>query len=138
MSLVHAVMAAGLVHLAVVAMNFFLPRILDCRADLERLSPMGRQIFIVHWAYIVLVLLGIALLCLVFPRELVEGGPLARALCGFLAFFWLLRVAIQLLYYDRDFLRRHRAASAAFTVAIAYLGGLFSLLALGLAGGAAP
>jgi hypothetical protein len=93
--------AAGVVQLLIVAANFWIPSILDYRGNLKRISPMFRQIFVVHSLYIVLTVLGFAGLCLFFAPQLASGQTLARAISAFLAVFWLLRVFLQFGYYDR-------------------------------------
>ena len=55
-SLIPWLWAAGAVQLVIIAANFVLPKKLRCRENLARVSPMIREVFIVHWVYIVLVL----------------------------------------------------------------------------------
>ena len=123
---------AGGMHLCIAAANFWVPRILNYRENLAKVSSMVRQVFVVHSLYMVLVLLGISALCLRFARELTRGEPLGRALCAFLAFFWLLRVVLQFAYYDREVRARHRLGDVVYTLATLYLGGVFAIVALGV------
>lgn len=122
---------AGVVQLLLVAANFWIPSILDYRGNLERVTPFVRQVFIVHSVYIVLTVLGFAGLCLFFAPQLASGTPLSRAIAAFLAVFWLLRVLLQFGYYDRGIRARYRVGDIAYTSAVASLGGVFALLALG-------
>ena len=101
MSLPFAIQIAGMLQLLVSGANFILPRLLHYRENLAKMTPIMRQIFLVHAAYIVLVLLGNAALCLFFAHELCGTDPLGKYLSGFLALFWSSRVVVQLAYYDR-------------------------------------
>src|SRR4051794_30943524 len=92
---------AGVALLAIAAANFFAPRVLRYRENLALVSPIVRQIFLVHCAYIVLVLCGQAALCFAFPEELAGRSALGRSLAGFCALFWLTRFVLQAWYYDR-------------------------------------
>ena len=130
--LVPLIWAAGAVHLAIAAANFWVPGILHYRENLAKVSPMVRQVFVVHSVYMVVVLLGISVLCFFFAPELAGGAPLGRALSTFLAFFWLLRVVLQFAYYDREVRARYRLGDVAYTVAVASLAVVFSIAALGV------
>ena len=121
---------AGALALGMAALNFVLPSKLGYRENLARLSPLVRQVFVVHSLYIVLVLVGMGAVCLLLPRELLSGEALPRALLGFSALVWGLRLALQLLYYDREFQRRNLLASVALGVILVYLSGVFTVAAL--------
>src|ERR1700737_193993 len=80
---------AGVVQLAIGLANLPLAIRLQYRKNLAGASPMVREVFYVHAAYIVMVVLGFAALSLLFPAELAGGRPLGRFLSAFLAVFWL-------------------------------------------------
>jgi hypothetical protein len=120
---------AGLLQLAIAAANLLLPRILRYRENLARVSPMVREIFLVHSGYIVLVLTAFGTMSLVFAPDLAGGSRLGRFLSAFLAVFWLLRIPVQLAY-DPAVRRKYRAFDVAFLVALLYLGGTYLLAAL--------
>jgi len=98
-------------------------------ANLPLAIRLVRQVFYVHAAYIVLVVLGFAALALLFPADLSSGRPLGRFLSSFLAIFWLLRVPIQLFYYPAEIRRQNRLADVVFIVAFAFLAVVFGLAA---------
>ena len=123
---------AGGIHLSIAVSNFWVPGIFRYRENLAKLSSMVRQIFIVHSIYIVLVLLGFSALCLFFAPELASGAPLCRFLTGFLAVFWLLRVVLQLVYYDPEIRAKYRPGDVAYTLAVSYLGVVFVVVAMGV------
>lgn len=122
--------AAGIVQIGDAAVNLLLPRPLRSRENMAKVSPMIRQVFLVHWFYVLLVLVIFGAMCLLYAPELAAGGPLARFLCGAMALFWALRVPIQLLVFDRDFRRRYRAADVAFTLGAVFLAVVFAGAAL--------
>jgi hypothetical protein len=123
---------AGGVHLAIAVSNFGVPGILHYRENLAKLSPIVRQVFVVHSIYTVLVLLAFSALCIFFAPELASGAPLDRFLSGFLALFWLLRVGLQFGYYDRGVRSKYRVGDVAYTLAISCLGVVFAVVALGV------
>jgi hypothetical protein len=112
---------AGLIQLAMVAANFYLPRKLKYRENLRAVTPMFRQIFIVHAAYIVGVVLLFAVLTLAFMAELASGRGLGRFLAISMCVFWLCRVPLQLFYYDAALRRANRLGDAAMTAALLFL-----------------
>jgi hypothetical protein len=123
---------AGAVQLVILLANIPLPKKLRCRENLARVSPMIRAVFIVHWAYIVLVLGIFTALCFGFASDLVGGSRLGRFLSTCMAIFWLARVPIQLFFYDPETRRRHRVADLSFLACFSYLGVVFAAPALGV------
>jgi hypothetical protein len=128
--LIVAIWVAGGAQLVIAAANLEVARKLDYRANLAKLTPMVGQIFLVHAAYIVLVILWFGALCLLFAARLASGDPLARFLTGGLATFWGLRAIIQLTVYDREVRKDHRLQDVAFLAACAVLTGIFLTAAL--------
>jgi hypothetical protein len=124
--------AAGAVQLIIIAGNFVLPRKLRCRENLARVSPMIREVFIVHWAYIVLVLGIFASLSFWFAPELAGASRLGRFLSAVMAIFWLLRVPIQMFFYDPELRRQNRLGDVVFLAAFSYLGIVFAVAASGV------
>ena len=129
--LVPLLWAAGAVQLVIVGTNAVLPKKLHYQENLSKMSPLLRQIFVVHSIYIVLVVAGFSGLCFFFTARLLDGDPLGRSLSAFLAVFWVLRIALQIFYYDREYRRRHRLGDIAYTSACCFLGGVFSVAARG-------
>jgi len=124
--------AAGAVQLAILGANFVLPRTLDCRANLMRVSPMIRQVFIVHWAYIGGVLAIFSALCFRFAPELAGGSRLGHFLSATMALFWLPRIPIQLFVYDSELRRQHRLGDVAMLFAIGFMVVVFAAAAFGV------
>jgi hypothetical protein len=116
--------AAGIVHVGIIAANFPLPRRLRVRERLAGVPRFIRQIFYVHWVYILIVLGLFAALCFGFAPELEGASGLGRFLSGFIAGFWLLRIVLQISYYDREMRRENRALDTL------YLGSLIGLVVI--------
>jgi hypothetical protein len=112
---------AGFVQLAIASANLFLPAKLKYSENLSRVSPIIRQIFVVHSVYIVGVVLLFAAVTFGFAGELASGHGLGRFLAASIAVFWLLRAPVQLLYYDATLRRENRWGDIAFTTAALFL-----------------
>lgn len=112
---------AGFVQLAIASANLFLPAKLKYRENLSRVSPIIRQIFVVHSIYIVGVVLLFAAATFAFAGELASGRGLGRFLAVAISVFWLLRAPVQLLYYDATLRRENRWSDIAFTAAAFFL-----------------
>jgi hypothetical protein len=123
---------AGAVQLMIIVANFVLPKKLRCRENLGRVSPMIREVFIVHWVYIVFVLGILTSLSFWFAPELAGASCLGRYLSASIAAFWLLRVPIQLFFYDPELRRQNRIGDVIFLLAFSFLGVVFSIAALGV------
>src|SRR5215469_4525554 len=106
--LILLIWAAGAVQLAILGANFVLPKKLECATNLPRVSPMIRQVFVVHWVYIAGVLAIFSALCFGFAPELAGASRLGHFLSATIALFWLPRIPIQLFVYDGELRRRHR------------------------------
>jgi hypothetical protein len=124
-----ALWIAGLVELAIAFANFTLPRKLKYQENLSHVTPMVRQIFAVHSAYIVGVVLLFAVITFGFTADLVGGQGLGRFLAAAMALFWFCRVPIQLFYYDPVLRRDNRMGDIAITVALLFLAGTYATAA---------
>ena len=115
---------AGVVHMGIIAANIPLPGRLRVREHLAGVPRFVRQIFYVHWVYIVIVLGLFAGLCFGFAPELAGASGMGRFLSGFMAGFWLLRIGLQILYYDGEVRRENRGLD------MLYLGSLVVLVVI--------
>jgi hypothetical protein len=123
--------AAGALQLVIAGANLFLPRILRYRENLARVSPMVREIFLVHSGYIVLMLVAFGIISIAFAPDLAGGSGLGRFLSAFLALFWGLRIPVQVAY-DPAIRRKYRLFDAAFLAALICLASTYLLAALEL------
>jgi len=128
--MVRAIWGAGLVHVGIILANIPLPGRLRVRERLAGIPRFVRQIFYVHWIYIVIVLGLFASLCFGFARELAGGSGLGRFLSAFMAGFWLLRIVLQVFYYDREVRRENRGMDSLYLVALGVLVVVFGIVAV--------
>jgi len=122
---------AGAVHVGIIAANVPLPGRLRVRERLAGVPRFVRQIFYVHWIYIVIVLGLFAALCFGFAPDLAGATALGRFLSGFIASFWLLRILLQIFYYDREVRRENRGLDMLYVGALIVLVVVFGVAALG-------
>ena len=127
--MVRAIWGAGVVHLGIIGANVPLPRRLRVRERLAGITRFVRQIFYVHWIYIVIVLGLFAALCFGFAPELAGASLLGRFLSGFMAGFWLLRIGLQICYYDREVRRENRGMDMLYLASLAVLVVIFGIAA---------
>ena len=128
----HLIWGVGVAHLGIVAANVPLPGRLRVRERLAGVPPFVRQIFYVHWVYILIVVGLFAALCFGFAPELGGASRLGRFLSGFMAGFWLLRIVLQVFYYDREVRRENRALDTLYLGTLAALAVIFGAASLGL------
>lgn len=121
---------AGAIHAGIVVVNFPLFRRLQIRENAKSMPLFLRQIFLVHWLYIVLVVSMFSALCLFFARDLAGASALGRFLSAFMAGFWLLRIFLQVLYYDREVRRANRPLDALYVVSLCVLVAIFGFVAI--------
>jgi UDP-N-acetylmuramyl pentapeptide phosphotransferase/UDP-N-acetylglucosamine-1-phosphate transferase len=125
-----AIRAAGAIYVGIMVANAPLPRRLRVRERLAGVPRFLRQIFYVHWIYIVLLLGMFAGLCFGFADDLSGANALGRFLSAFMAAFWLLRIALQVLYYDRQVRRENRGLDLLYMTALVFLVVIFGVAAL--------
>lgn len=90
----------GILHFGTLLAGGLVPKVLDFRGQLREASPLFRQLVWVYAIYIFLTIIGFGLVSVLFAESLATGQPLARAVCGFIALFWGIRLLIQLFVYD--------------------------------------
>jgi hypothetical protein len=112
---------AGFIQLGIVCANFYLPGKLQYRKRLAGVAPIIRQVFFVHASYVAAIVLLFVLLTLGFPHDLASGRGLGRFLAAAMCLFWLLRVPLQMFYYDAEVRRANRAGDLAMMFAVLFL-----------------
>jgi hypothetical protein len=128
--MIRAIWGAGAIHAGIVAANVPLPGRLRVRERLAGAPRFLRQIFYVHWLYIVIVVGMFAALCFGFAPELAGASKLGRFLSGFMAGFWLLRIVLQISYYDDEVRRENRGLDLLYMGTLVVLVGIFGFAAL--------
>jgi hypothetical protein len=83
---------AALVHLGLIAAGLLMPRVTGVWKEATRMSPFAQGLFRTYYAFIGLCLVSFGLGSWFLADELASGTVLARAVCGFLALFWTIRL----------------------------------------------
>src|SRR6185436_9510511 len=92
---------AGASLIALSLFHMVLWRTLAWDREIERLSPLNARVFAVHTFFIAFVLGALGLLSLVDPEQLVLPSELARLLLMGIVTFWIARLVMQPLVFDR-------------------------------------
>jgi len=93
---------AGLGQLALALASLAIPRVLRWREETAKLRPLTRQVFWTYAAYIFSFHVAFGLLSALAPERLLDGTPLARAVAGFIAAYWGVRLGLQFFCFDRS------------------------------------
>ena len=134
MSLQSLIFVSGILHFGTLIASATVPQILDWKAELRKLDALSRQLIWVHGVFIVLTIVGFGALTLILPADLAARTPLARAICGFIALFWLARLAVQFFVFDaKPFLKGAllKAGYHGLTFVFVYQAAVLSWAALG-------
>ncbi|MEQ2009697.1 MAG: hypothetical protein ABMA26_23175 [Limisphaerales bacterium] len=91
---------AATTHLGLLAAGLLMPGTVRLREHLAALPAFIRQLFWTYYVFIGLCLVGFGLGTFLLADELAAGTPLARAVCGFLAVFWTLRLIVAHCVFD--------------------------------------
>lgn len=83
---------AALTHFGLIAAGLLMPKATGLWTHVATLPPFAQGLFRTYYLFIGLCLVGFGLGSWFFAEELASGSSLARALCGFLACFWLIRL----------------------------------------------
>jgi len=123
----------GVLHIGLMCAGVMMTRVVDMRAHLATLPPFLRQLFWVYYGFIGLCLAAFSTMTIAFADTLASGGALARAVCGFLAVFWTLRLIAGAFVFDlRPYLTTgsRRFGYHALNVVFAYLPIVYAVAAL--------
>lgn len=91
---------AALTHLGLIAAGLLMPKVTGVWIDAKKMSPFAQGLFRTYYAFIGLCLVSFGLGSWIFAVELASGTTLARAVCGFLALFWTVRLAAAIWILD--------------------------------------
>src|SRR5262245_62010554 len=100
MKLTLALQFAGLLHLGLIAAGLLMPRAVNLQTNLTSLPSFIRRLFWVYYTFIGLSLLSFGALSFFLADALASGTILARAVCGFLAAFWTIRLFAAAFVFD--------------------------------------
>jgi len=104
MKLELALKLAALVHLGLIAAGALMPRVTKLWREADAMSPFARTLFRVYYAFIGICLFSFGAGTWFYADALASGTSLARAVCGFLAAFWMLRWIAALVLDVRPYL----------------------------------
>jgi len=94
------ILIAGILHALTLIGSAQVPKEMNFKEELPKLSPLMRHWVMTAGGYIVLNISAFALIMIFFRHELASGTPLARAFCGYVAVFWGIRLVVQLFLFD--------------------------------------
>ena len=132
-TLTNLLLLGGVCHFGILLASALVPRVLDWKAELKHLSPLSRHLVWTHGGFIVLTIVAFGVISVLNARGLADGSRLSRSVAGFIAAFWLARLAIQLFVFDaRPFLTSRWLALGyhALTVVFTYLGVVYAWAAV--------
>jgi len=132
-SLVTLLQLAGLLHLGLVWAGATMPRAVNLGRHLAALPEFIRRLVWVYYTFIGFCLIGFGTVSFFFADTLASGVPLARAVCGFLCVFWMMRLIVAALVFDlRPYLttRLRRAGYRAMNMVFALLPLIYGVAAL--------
>lgn len=117
------IVLSGIGQLLLAAVSPLVPVVLQWKRELTRLNPLLRRLFWVYAAYILSFNFAFGLLSAFAPEWLLEGTPLAVAVCALIALYWAARLVIQFAFF-----RALKPVGIAFRVAESGLVLLFAFL----------
>ena len=128
-----AIILAGITQLSIAASSLGIPRLLGWREETARLQPLTRQVFWTYASYILVSHIAFGILAVAAPSALLDGSVLARAVCAFIAAWWLSRAVLQFVVFDRSVAATRplfRFAEAAYVSSFVYLALVYSMAAV--------
>lgn len=97
-----AIFCCGIGHFALCFGSLCVPAVLQWQNQLRHLQPLLRQMFWTYAAYILAINLCFGILSVYGSSELMNRSYLAKGITLFIGIYWLARIAIQFLYFDRS------------------------------------
>ncbi len=94
------ILIGGILHLGILSAGAVMPVVLNWKVALGRLDAVSRHVIWTHGAFVVSVIAAFGAVSLFFAGELCSGGPLARAVCLFIALFWGARLLLQFFLFN--------------------------------------
>lgn len=97
-----ALWLAGVGHFVVLIASFQVPHRLEWKKDLSKLTSFNRKLMWVHGGFAVYTIISFGLLTLMLHNEMLQGQRAATDLAVFIGIYWLLRIVVDLTYYDHS------------------------------------
>jgi hypothetical protein len=102
MTLLFHLKFSGVLLIGLGAAHAFFGRYLNWKSDLAKLTPINRQIFVVHCFYIALMLIMLGSLAILFGEPLLDSQPLSRAILAGTTLIWSVRLFLQWTVFHRS------------------------------------
>ena len=96
--LTRLIFVGGLIHFSILVASSLVPFRLNWREDLASLPRLHRQMYWTYGGYVVLSIVAFGCISVSCPAELAARSPLARAFCGYVFVFWLVRLPLQAVF----------------------------------------
>ena len=93
---------AGLAHILLALGSFMIPKLLNWKDDLLKVSTIIRQMFWTYAGYILAINVFFGIVSILFPHELVDGSGLAKSMTILIFLYWFARLVIQFTYFDKS------------------------------------
>lgn len=93
---------SGIGHFALCFGSLLIPKALQWQKHLKNLQPLLRQMFWTYAAYILVINFSFGIVSVFGSYELLDHSFLAKSITLFIGLYWLGRIAIQFLYFDKS------------------------------------
>ncbi|MGZ8901457.1 MAG: hypothetical protein ACXW3Z_15305 [Limisphaerales bacterium] len=94
MKLVTMLQWAGVLHAGLLCAGIMMPRVVEMKSHVAQLPQFLRDLFWTYYIFIGGCIVGFGSVTFFFAHELASGEALGRAVAGFLAAFWTLRLVV--------------------------------------------
>jgi hypothetical protein len=121
---------AAILHIGLLCAGASMPKAVNLRDHLASLPPFLRQLFLVYFSFIALMLIGFGTLTFFFAHAMAAGEPMARALCVLITVFWGMRLIVATFVFDvRPYLTNwfYRIGYQATNLVFVYLVAVYAL-----------
>jgi hypothetical protein len=126
------ILFAGVGQLLVLIASAQVPLQLNWREIFQPLPKLHRQMYWVYGGYVVQAIVAQGLVSVLCAAELASGSGLARGVCGYMAVFWSVRLALQGILDVKEHLTRWwlRVGYYLLSVFFAYFTVVYTLAAV--------
>ena len=124
---------AGVTMIVLALAHFGLSKLLAWQEDTRKLTPINRQVFIVHTVFLAVGIFLLGLVCLFFAAAFFEKTTLATVATGSFAMCWLSRLVCQIFIFRSEITNNKQLNSflqVAGTMLWTFYTGLFTALFL--------
>ena len=123
---------AAILHIGLLCAGASMPKVVNFRRHIATLPPFLRQLFLVYFTFIALMLVSFGSLTFLFAHAMAAGEPTARALCIMMTVFWSIRLFVAGFVFDvRPYLTNwfYRVGHQATNLIFVYLVAIYALAA---------